>query len=189
MKSILTTPPATEPVTLAEAKAWLRIDDSVEDALLGRLVTAARRHVEAMTGLALITQGWSHFLDEWPDRRSVRLPLAPVIAIDDVRVYGEDDEALTIDAAHYFADTAGCPARLVLRSDRIWPPPGRKANGIEIKITAGFGEAPSDVPEDLRAAILRLIASWFERRGDEHIAALPPLDIGMLLQPFRELRL
>ena len=115
MKSILTAPPAVEPLTLAEAKAHLRFDGDAEDELIATLIAAARRHVEAATGLALIAQGWSHFLDRWPEGPVVGLPLSPLIAIEEVRVYGEDDEAAVIDPAHYYADRVGRPARLVPR--------------------------------------------------------------------------
>src|SRR5438477_7546421 len=189
MKSILTTPPAVEPVTLAEAKAYLRFDGDAEDELIGTLIAAARRHVEAATGLALIAQAWSHFLDHWPHGPIVTLPLAPLIAIEEVSVYGDDDEAAIIDPAHYYADTLARPARLVLRPDRIWPPPGRAANGIEIKVAAGHGPSASDVPQGLRTAILRLIAYWFENRGDDAIEANAPLGVAHLLQPYREMRL
>ena len=189
MKSILITPPAIEPVTLVEAKAHLRIDNDAEDELIGKLIVAARHHIEAAAGLALITQGWSHFLDRWPKSNAVELPLAPVMAIDEVKVYGEDDEAAVIDPSHYFADRITRPARLVLRHDRMWPPPGRMANGIEISVTLGYGEAASDVPQALRSAIVRLLTHWYENRGDDKEPAGPPLGIDLLVQPFRELRL
>src|SRR4051812_7717821 len=104
MKSILTDPPAAEPVTLAEAKAYLRVVTGDEDALVALLIGAARRHVEGATGLALMPQGWSFFLDAWPCARAIALPVSPIIAIEAVRVFGEDDEAATVDPAHYFAD-------------------------------------------------------------------------------------
>jgi uncharacterized phiE125 gp8 family phage protein len=189
MKSILTNPPLAEPVTLAEAKAHLRLDGDAEDALLTKLIAAARRHVEAATGLALMAQGWSHFLDQGPDGPMVALPLAPVMSIDEVRIYGEDDEASLLDPAHYYGDLSARPARLVLRRDRLWPRPGRVANGIEIKVTAGFGEEAGDVPEDLRLAILRLVVSWFEHRGDDAPLLKAPIGLALLLQPYREMRL
>ena len=62
-----TVAPATEPVTLAEAKAYLRLQHDSEDALLAGLVRAAREEVERSTGAALIDQHWRMTLDAWPD--------------------------------------------------------------------------------------------------------------------------
>lgn len=66
MPLILTDGPAVEPVTLAEAKAHLRVDGTAEDTLIGSLIVTSRLHVEAAMGLALVTQSWSVFLDAWP---------------------------------------------------------------------------------------------------------------------------
>ncbi len=62
MALVLTTAPAAEPISLAEAKAHLRIDADDEDALLTALIAAARMFVERTLGVALITQSWSYFL-------------------------------------------------------------------------------------------------------------------------------
>ena len=64
--------PAAEPVTLAEAKAHLRVVDAVEDTLISGLIKAAREEVEAATGLALISQNWRLYLDCWPPSGLVR---------------------------------------------------------------------------------------------------------------------
>ena len=74
MPSILTTPPLAEPLALADAKAHLRVTSSDEDAMISTLIIAARRHVEQATGLALITQGWSVFLDRWPCTPEIATP-------------------------------------------------------------------------------------------------------------------
>ncbi|CAN5208552.1 head-tail connector protein [soil metagenome] len=179
MKSILTDPPVAEPVTLAEAKAYLRLSGTEEDALVTALIAAARQHVERATGLALMAQGWSHFLDCWPERGTIALPVAPLIAIEAVRVFGEDDEPATIDEAHYFADDAGRPPRFVWRAGRTPPKPGRAANGIEIAVTAGFA---GGVPEPLLMAILRIVAHRFENRGD----GAAPLGVDHLLLTYRD---
>jgi len=67
----LVTAPAFEPVSLADAKAQCRVDVADDDALISGLVTAARQYVESETGMALITQTWDVFADEF--RHSMRL--------------------------------------------------------------------------------------------------------------------
>lgn len=189
MSFILTSPPALEPVALAEAKAHLRVTHTDEDALISGLIVSARWQVEAATSLRLISQGWSIFADRWPKDGVLHLPLAPLIAVNDVTVFGEDDTPSVIDPAHYIVDPASRPPRLILRPDRVWARPGRIADGIEIAVTAGFGTAPGDVPAPLRQAMLRLIAHAYENRGNDEAVRQPPPGFAALVAPFREARL
>lgn len=188
MPSKLMTPPAVEPVTLAEAKAHLRVTHADEDQLISTLISSARRVVEARSGLLLIEQTWTAFLDDWPDSGIIDMPLAPLLSVDSVATFGEDDIAATVDPAHYYADTASRPPRLLLRGSRVWTRPGRIANGIAIIVTAGFGATASAVPEPLRQAVLILVAHWFEHRGAADPPPLP-LTLDALIRPWREVRL
>src|SRR5690606_2429764 len=63
MALVMTAAPAAEPITLSEAKAHFRVDTDDEDALISSLIVAARLLIERALGLALMTQGWSYFLD------------------------------------------------------------------------------------------------------------------------------
>ena len=184
MPSVLTTPPATEPITLSEAKAHLRVTHGDDDTYISALIKTARQSVEAQTGLGLIAQGWSVFLDDWPMNGVIELPLAPVLDIADIKVYGDDDTAALIDPSHYYEDKVSRPARVILRGSRSWVKPGRVANGIEILLTIGF----ASVPEPLREVLLQLVGLWYEKRGDE-AADEKPLHFAQLIQPYRELRL
>ena len=74
MPLVLTAGPEVEPVSVAEAKAHMRIDGSAEDILIGSLIVTSRLHIEAGIGLALVTQGWSWFLDAWPRGRTIPVP-------------------------------------------------------------------------------------------------------------------
>ncbi len=85
MTIALITPPAVEPLQLADAKAHLRIDGDEDDTLIGVAITAARVHVEAMTRRMLIAQQWRVYLDAWPRKRIVSLAPAPLISIDAVK--------------------------------------------------------------------------------------------------------
>ena len=192
MASTMTTPPAIEPVSLATAKAHLKVDHSHEDQLIANLITAARQHVEYETGMVMIDQDWSVYFNHWPENGQLVLPLVPVISISGVYVYGDDDVASQIDAAHYVTDTISRPARIVLRGSRQWANPGRIINGIEVKLKAGFGATDTDVPADLIEAILLLVAHWFENRQPvfhgETIHTLPR-SVSALLKPYRMVQL
>lgn len=187
MSLFLTTPPAVEPLSLAEAKAHLRVPHADEDTFISTLIVSARRRVERQTGLRLITQNWSQFLNCWPLDGLVELDLNPVSAVTDVLVYGDMDTPSTIDPAHYFLDATSNPPRLVFRQGRSPSPPGRRAQGIEIRMIAGFGNAAA-VPQELKHAMLLMVADAFAHRGDDGQRSLTPAVLE-LMNPYRVLRL
>ncbi len=54
----LNTAPASEPVTLAEAKAHLRLDTALDDTYVTSLITTARAYCEQVCWRGLVTQAW-----------------------------------------------------------------------------------------------------------------------------------
>ena len=154
MALTLLTGPATEPVTLADMKAHLRIDTADEDDLILALISAARLHVEARTRRALIVQTWRLWLDQWPDHTILSVKLAPLQSVTAARVYSEAGVATPVPTSAFHV-LAGAPGRILFSSV---PLPGRAAGGIEVDLDAGYGPAPSDVPATLRQAV-RLLAA------------------------------
>jgi uncharacterized phiE125 gp8 family phage protein len=184
-----TVEPAVEPVTLADAKAHLRLAHESEDTLLSGLIRAARDEVEKSTGLALIDQAWRLALDVWPRHGCALIAKHPVKEILSVTAYGPDGEASLIDPDTYQFDGLSRPARLHFEGEKA---PLRALNGIEIDFTAGFGEAGPDVPDLLKRAILVLVAHWFEFRaafgpGDQPVSF--PVGYERLLAGYRTRRL
>jgi uncharacterized phiE125 gp8 family phage protein len=183
----LTTPPTVEPVTAAELSASL-VSVAETDAFLEGLITEAREEIETASGLALITQTWTLSLDHWPGgseewwngvreahinsiRRTagaVTLRRSPVQTVDAVTAYGEDDVGAVVNIpAVFIVDIANMPGRLVIRTGATWPVALRAANAIEIRYTAGYGDAASDVPAPLRRAVKTMAAYLYAHRGDE----------------------
>lgn len=144
MTSYLIAGPGEEPVTLAAAKLFCRIDGTDEDALLGALIAAARLHVESITGRALITQTWRLGLAQ-VSGLVVPLPVVPAASL----VEAPDGAVLQGDA--------------VLLAGPV--------DGLSIDYTAGYGDA-DDVPADLKQAVLVLVAYWYEHRDSLTTAPL-----------------
>lgn len=191
MTAALITSPALEPVTLADAKAHLRLDSDDDDQLLTAAIVAARVHVEALTRRLLIEQGWRVYLDRWPKKRIVTLVPAPLISVDAVTVYDANGDPSVVDADDYEVDTVAVPGRLVL-SGSAPVAVGKAVNGIEIDVTAGYGPSSVDVPAPLRQAIVRLVAHWYEHRGavgHDMAGSVPPLGFDALIAPYRILSL
>lgn len=190
MRPMLILAPAIEPVSLADAKSWLREDGSDEDQLIQALIVSARMTIEAHTRRFLVTQGWRLVYDAWPDsvcaESTLVIPFSPFQAATAIRVYDANDVAQLLDAATYRAPAASEGGRIVFRS--LPPAPGRGKDGIEVDFTIGYGALATQTPEPLRRAILMLAAHWRENRGDEESDALPGA-VARLAAPFRRGRL
>ncbi len=197
MATVLTAAPAIEPISVAEAKAHLRLDTTADDTLLQTLILTSRMHIEAALDLALITQSWSCYFDAWPLQltsavHTLALPKSPIASVDGIRIYSDDGLFAALPLSSFAIDLVSRPARVARRAGTSLPTPARCVNGIEIALTAGFGATPADVPAPIRHALLLLVSHWYEHRdpaeiGTEH--ARVPAAISALLAPWAPVRL
>jgi uncharacterized phiE125 gp8 family phage protein len=191
MSSILLDGPAVEPVSLAEAKAYLRVEHGDDDDTIAALIAGARVHVEAQTRRALITQVWRLSRDAWPGNGRIAIVPVPLRELVAARIYKLDGSTLAIDPATFAVDKVSAPAVLAFASGAL-AAPGRVAGGIELDVQVGYGDQPADVPEPLRQAIRVLAAHWYENRGliaaGQSVAVLPET-VSVLLKPYRVLSL
>lgn len=165
MRLKLVTPPASEPVSLDEAKAHCRVDISDEDDLFSDdLIPSARQYLEGAMRRAFISQTWRLNLDEWPDCDEIELPYAPLQSVSSVVYLDKNGDSTTWDSANYIVDADSEPGRIVLASGVSWP--GETlypANPIQITFVAGYGDA-TDVPAYVKRAMKLLIGHWYEHR-------------------------
>lgn len=191
MMSYLLAGPAEEPVSLARAKGHLRVEDDAEDGLIEGLVTAARIHIEGVTGRALVAQTWRIVLDHWPADRVIYLPVSPVIALVGICAIDPDGAPTEIDLGQFSVETNVSPARLFVPETVAGMPTLRKRRGIEIEIEAGFGQEAADVPGDLCQALLTLVGNWYENRDGLVPGAMPfsPAGFDRLVSPYKRVRL
>lgn len=177
-----TVAPASEPVSLAEAKAALRLDGTADDSLVGGLITAARESAENYTGRAFVTQTWRMVLPSFPcgtDRR-IYLPKPPVQSVTSVTYVDSDGVTQALSPASYtFVDDGHCPY-IVEAYGETWPSARAQDDAVTVTFVAGY----SAVPEAIKTAITRQLQQNFDDLRPEDHAALDSLVCG-LLYPYR----
>jgi len=184
---ITVTPPSIEPVSLDEARAQLSLyEDQSFDLLIARLIAAARASAEAATGMRCMTQTVRLELDEFPDDgTAIDLGCYPVASITSVK-YDDSNgvEQTLVGGSDYWPSLSGMYPLLAPIDG--WPDTydGKPAS-VRIVMVVGNTSA-SNVPQDVRHAILLRMTEMFERRGEAVEAvsvAETPLSMRGLLAP------
>lgn len=163
---VVTVAPATEPLSVAEAKAHSRVTGNDDDTYFLALITAAREHVESILGRALITQTRQYYLHDWPTGPAIVLPFPPLQAVSAVAYYtATGSDWVSWASTNYQVDTVSVPGRVVLVLNASWPSVTlRAASGVRITYTCGYGNDATDVPQGIRHAMLGLVGHWYEHR-------------------------
>lgn len=167
MSLTVTSAPSVEPISTTEAKEWLRVDasDTSQDNVIAILIKGARQKVEDYLRRALITQTISFEMDGDDMRSYIEIPRPPVQSITSLTTYDEasgSETSTVVTSSNYQLVEK---TLLVERNDG-WDI-NREDRAGTLVYVAGYGSAGSDVPFDIRMAMLELIALKYERRGDE----------------------
>ncbi len=174
-------PPGEEALSLAAAKAFLRVGHEGEDMLVASLVTSAQARLEAAAGIALVTRTLRKSWAGWPGTiggRGFRLRPGPVTQIMSVKTI--DAEGLETDVTSQFELSCG---RLKVRA-ASWCPTVPVGGRSQVDYVAGYGEA-SDIPADLLLALKYMIASAYRRDGSDAI----PAEAQAIITSRREVRI
>lgn len=162
----VTTPPASEPVVLADMRAHSRIDavDTAQDDVLTLCIQAARSHIENATGRAMLTQTIRQTLDAFPLRgESILLLRCPVQSVTSVVYTDTNGDAQTMSGSDYVTTLGQGISQIGLADGGEWPSARIQPGAVVITYVAGYASAGT-VPADLRAAIRMLAAQYFEQR-------------------------
>lgn len=177
------TPPAVEPVTVAEAKAHLRVDISDDDTYIGTLITAAREWCEQYLDRTLVSTQWVMRFDSFP--YEIELPRPPIsssgttTAVTLTYTLGDDSTA-TLSTATYRVDRNSTPG--VVRQLRAgsWPGNLDDYNAVSVTWWAGYGSTGASVPAAIRHAILMLVGHWYESRSTVLVGSISkPLEFAV----------
>lgn len=177
------TPPATEPVTLEEAKLQCKAVDD-DDTLVTALISAAREACEHELRRSLITQTWLKTLDDFGD--AIRLDNPPIAEVSSVEYRDAvSGDWVTLDPAAYAVDLQSEPGWVQPANGYSWPSVYDEINAVKVTYEAGYGDA-EDVPTSIKQWILLMVGHYYREReasSSERLAPLPFL--AGLLDPHR----
>ena len=169
----MTTDPGALVVSLAEAKAYLRLEHASDDAMLAGHVRTAMALCEAFTGQWLIVRSGAQRLAA--DTRWQRLSMLPVVTFIDVT--GRDG---LLASTEYETD--------IDVSGAGWVRLAQPTMEAVVTMRAGLGDDWNGVPEPLRQGVTRLVAHLYSHR-DAADAGPPPAAVAAIWRPWRRLRL
>jgi uncharacterized phiE125 gp8 family phage protein len=178
---VRTVAPAAAPVTLAEAKAHLRVTDTNEDPLIAAMIDAAVSHLDGYHGIlgrCMVTQTWRQDAKDFPKEF-----VLPFVDVQSVTVaYSDTNNAAQVysAASYHLVNTAG-GSQIVLAKNATWPSVYDRPDAVRVTMVCGFAA----VPQALKMAILLHVGALFENRASESAGALMPFAYDALIAPFR----
>jgi uncharacterized phiE125 gp8 family phage protein len=166
----ITVGPVSEPITLSDAKAWLKIHEDVseDDELIRGLIATARVWAERGTGRALLAQTVQEVWDD-VTKRVFYLSIGPLVSVSSFEYRNSAGAYVTWDSTNYTVDDVTEPGRLVINSttnlpysttlNTIYP------NMIRITYTAGKSTA-GEVDANIITAMKLQIRLMYDNRED-----------------------
>lgn len=172
----LVTPPASEPVTLAQAKTFLRIEHSADDDAITRAIAAARHAAEQHLRLALLPQTYDYIAAN-PEPKRACLPFGPAQSITSVVLMNEAGATTTVNGANY---------RLSVDGFSVLFEPCISAEKVTVRFVAGIATTVAEIPTAIIQGILHHLAAMLENR--DGVVAMPMQSIACY-QPYRQVSL
>lgn len=176
---------ATEaPITLAEARVYMRSSETADDDMVTLLLTAATDLVEQWCDVAILQATYAAYYPEFPVSATLGtindilpLPRPPIVSVDTVTYYDDDNTLQTLDVANYFTVT-GTPAAIAVTTTISTY---TRHDAICIEYTAGYDDSYVSVPEALRTAVGMTVAWLYDNPDTKEL----PFTVKALLEPYR----
>lgn len=163
MSVTVVTPAVQEPLSLSDAKLFLRVDTSIEDTLIALLLSAARSYAENLTRRAFVQRTLDLKLPNWPVSQIIELPYPPLRSVAYVKYVDFDGNLQTLDPSTYQIDYDREPALIKPAFLSIWPVLTRNDfNMVQVRYTAGYAVGGS--PDDYTANVPEPVKQWMKMR-------------------------
>ncbi len=159
-----TVAPTSEPITLAEAKAQLRVESDFtdDDTWINTAITVVREQVEALTNRALMPQTFELAIDGFSDE--IQIPKPPFSSLTSIKYYDEDNVLQTLASSYYLVNDFSEPAIIARKTDQTYPGTYDRLDAVRIVFVAGYADA-SSVPTSIKQAMLMLLTDLYDNRS------------------------
>src|SRR5262245_53830344 len=149
----LITAPGCEPVTLEEAKQYLKVEYPDDDNLITSLIRSAREHCEKITRRSFISTTWTTNLDRFPgswnfykpaypeQENLIFLTKSPVQEVTSIDYIASDGSSQTMESSAYVLDNISEPARISPSYGRTWPVARWQPSAVAVTYVAGYGDS------------------------------------------------
>ena len=180
-------------IDLAEAKAWLRVTSSDQDAVIQRIINSVTEWLdgpEGVLGACILSQTWEYFPDAFPvGDLEIPTSLGKVISVDSIEYKDPSTGNYAVwSNTNYTVDTV---SRLV-RASISWPTPKSDVLApIRITVIAGLATAADAIPAPIIEAMLMMIVDRFDNRAAVNADKLPvvvPMGVESRIAPFRRIQ-
>lgn len=213
MPLVQVTAPSVEPVSLEDARAFLKLDSdqTEDDALIGVLISAARQYAETVCDCAFVSRDWRLTLDAFPGPSLMGVPYGVAYTLPGHAIYLEkcpnpatgpvavsvasitytamDRSTQTMPAENYKVDLSGPIPRITPIFGQIWPIQLPEIGSVQVTYTAGYGATAAAVPAGIKHWMLMRIKSLYDNRGEiaqVERGRLEPLPwVDCLLDPYK----
>ena len=114
----IVTEATNEPITLEEAKNFLRVDHAGDDIINRALITASRQMCEEYTRRILVTTTIDEYFDKFPKNswnnlsNLIYLSRGPVASITSVKYVDEIGSEVALTSDQFITDVISEPARI-----------------------------------------------------------------------------
>lgn len=182
MRLLLITPPASELMTLAEAKVRLRVDHDLHDTWITSIIKAARLDIESRMGRAILPQTWE--LRQSSFGKSIDLPWPAIRSITSVTYLSPDGQSQTLASDQYTLSSDYPPALYPVEGES-WPAALFSTESVVIRYQSGTWATAADVPSTVIEAMTLSMIGLYQ---PELASAMHGL-IGGLLSEYTVIRL
>ena len=183
-----------EPLTLADAKNFLRVEISDDDATISQMITAARWEAETFCNRSFVETTWKLTLDYFPPFASnyINTNILPALQFGVAAVGGKSiwinmeagaivlpmPPLIAVSSINYVdisgnsqtlssstvIVSTGTPGQIAPVFGTIFPITRPQLSAVQIAYTAGFSADASLVPPPVILAMKFLVASYYENR-------------------------